>query len=60
MLFALVVQRERHAPVQVIHDARQAEAGACALRALIEHEPGFAVARQQAADRRVVRPLLRQ
>jgi hypothetical protein len=46
--------------MQIVHHARQAETGACAFIALIEHQPRFAVARHQTTDRRVVGPLLRQ
>jgi hypothetical protein len=57
---APVAAVERNAPVQIVHHACEAESGARAFLALIEHQSGFAVARQQPADVIVVRPLLRQ
>eukprot|EP01136_Pigoraptor_vietnamica_P028632 Opistho-1_new@86316 len=48
------------APAQVVHHAGQAEAGAGALLALVEDEPGLAVARQVALDVGGGRKLLEQ
>src|SRR5688500_18369333 len=46
------------APVQIVDDAGQSEAGASSVLALIQYQAGLAVQRHELANRCIVRPLL--